>query len=99
MGGTHFLGLDLDKKIFFIYSCYLKKEKKISEVAEHFNLKGHCKDLYFKFCFFDKDLQDKNIRQSVETDLMNILKNFGPILNKKIHNFKLNLIPNKINSN
>ena len=49
-----------------------RKEKKISEVAEHFNLKGHCKDLYFKFCIFDKDLQDKNIRQSVETDLMNI---------------------------
>lgn len=65
-----------------------RKEKKISEVAEHFNLKGHCKDLYFKFCIFDKDLQDKNIRQSVETDLMNILKNFGPILNKKIPNFK-----------
>ena len=65
-----------------------RKEKKISEVAEHFNLRGHCKDLYFKFCIFDKDLLDKNIRQSVETDLMNILKNFGPILNKKIPNFK-----------
>ena len=60
----------------------------MSEVAEHFNLKGHSKDLYFKFCIFDKDLLDKNIRQSVETDLMNILKNFGPILNKKLPNFK-----------
>ena len=65
-----------------------RKEKKISEVAEHFNLKGHCKDLYFRFCIFEKNLLEKEIRQSVETDLMNVIKTFGSILNKKIPNFK-----------
>ena len=68
--------------------CIFKPDKKISEVAEHFNLKGHLKDLYFKFCIFENKLIEKEIRQSTETDLMNIIKCFGTILNKKIPNFK-----------
>ena len=32
--------------------------------------------------------REKDIRQSVETDLINFVKNFGEIINKKIPNFK-----------
>jgi hypothetical protein len=68
--------------------CIFKPFKKISEVAEHFNLKGHVKDSHFRYCIFEKNLREKDIRQSVETDLINFVKNFGEIINKKIPNFK-----------
>ncbi len=68
--------------------CPLKPLRKISEVAEHFNLKGHNKYLDLKFCIFDKNLKDREIRQSIETDLMNIIKIFKPLINRKIPNFK-----------
>ena len=68
--------------------CIFKPFKKISEVAEHFNLKGHDKDSHFRYCIFEKNLKEKDIRQSVETDLINFVKNFGEIINKKIPNFK-----------
>ncbi len=68
--------------------CIFKQFKKISEVAEHFNLKGHDKDSHFRYCIFEKNLKKKDIRQSVETDLINFVKNFGEIINKKIPNFR-----------
>ena len=45
-------------------------------------------DLHFRYCIFEKNLKEKDIRQSVETDLINFVKSFGEIINKKIPNFK-----------
>jgi hypothetical protein len=64
------------------------KHIKITEVSEHFNLKGHDKNLHFGFCIFDKNLKEKELRQSVETDLINIVNCFKKVINKKIPNFK-----------
>jgi hypothetical protein len=68
--------------------CIFKPYRKITEVSEHFNLKGHNIYSHFKFCIFDKGLNDKETRLSVETDLMNIVKLFKPIINKKVPSFK-----------
>ena len=68
--------------------CIFKPLRKITEVSEHFNLKGHNIYSHFKFCIFDKGLNDKETRLSVETDLMNIVKLFKPIINKKVPSFK-----------
>ena len=68
--------------------CTLRPVKKITEVAEHFNLKGHSAFRDFKFCIFDKNLGDREIRLSIETDIMNIIRDFNHIINIKIPNFK-----------
>ena len=69
-------------------SCIFKPYRKITEVSEHFNLKDHNIYSHFNFCIFDKGLDDKVTRLSVETDLMNIIKLFKPIINKKVPSFK-----------
>ena len=43
------------------YVVIFRRDKKISEVAEHFNLKGHCKDLYLWYCIFENNLLEKEI--------------------------------------
>jgi len=68
--------------------CIFKPFKKITEVAEHFNLKDHDLNVHFKFSIFEKNLRDKVIRQSTETDIMNIVAMFGTIINRKIPNHK-----------
>ena len=68
--------------------CIFKPYRKITEISEHFNLKDHNVYSHFDFCIFDKELNDKETRLSVETDLMNIIKLFRPIINKKVPSFK-----------
>ena len=63
-------------------------EKK-SEVSNHFNKKGHFLEKHFKFIILQKDLIDKTLRKSIETDLINVfLKLKIKILNRKIPNMK-----------
>ncbi len=45
-----------------------------SEVAEHFNLKGHILENDFRFCIFKKGLFSKSDRTSIEADIINIIK-------------------------
>ncbi len=70
------------------HMCIFKPRKRVTEVSEHFNLKGHDKINHFRFVIFDKNISEKELRLSVETDLMNLILNFGKILNKKVPNFK-----------
>jgi hypothetical protein len=60
-----------------------------SEVAKHFNLKGHNISDHFSFTVFISNIDDNTKRKSIETDLINILilKNIN-IINKKIPNFE-----------
>ena len=48
-----------------------------SEIAEHFNLKGHNIKDDFRFCIFKNELYTKNDRTSTEADIMNIIKLFS----------------------
>ncbi len=45
-----------------------------SEIAEHFNQKGHILINDFRFCIFKKGLFSKMERTSIEADIMNIIK-------------------------
>ena len=57
---------------------------KMSEVAVHFSLSGHHLDKHFKFCIFENNLINNNIRLSIETDVINLFLNSNnEILNKK----------------
>jgi hypothetical protein len=60
-----------------------------SEVAQHFNLRGHNLEEHFKFTVFISNIDDDIKRKSIETDLINILilKKIN-IINKKIPNFE-----------
>jgi hypothetical protein len=46
-----------------------------SEVAIHFNQTGHNYIDDFRFCIFETNVINKEIRRSIETDLINIFKN------------------------
>ena len=46
-----------------------------SEVAIHFNQTGHNYIDDFRFCIFESNVINKEIRRSIETDLINIFKN------------------------
>ncbi len=48
-----------------------------SEIAEHFNLKGHNTNSDFRFCIFKDHLYNKIDRTSAEADLMNIIRLFS----------------------
>jgi len=61
----------------------------MTEVAIHFNRKHHILNKHFKFYIFQKDLNDKRKRKSVETDLIHYCKALKiKILNKKIPDWK-----------
>jgi hypothetical protein len=45
------------------------------EVAIHFNQTGHNYIDNFRFCIFETNVINKEIRRSIETDLINIFKN------------------------
>ena len=47
---------------------------KLSEVAVHFNRSGHIIERDFRFCIFESNLINSEIRKSIETDLINIFK-------------------------
>lgn len=74
--GQHLLGI----KNFIPYT------KVISEVAEHFRLKGHNVDRDFKFCIFRKGIDDKKARLSIEANIIHIIMQFKPLINEKIPN-------------
>ncbi len=48
---------------------------KKSEVAIHFNNRGHNILEHFKFIIFENNVIDKKIRRSIECDLINLFKN------------------------
>jgi hypothetical protein len=48
---------------------------KKSEVAIHFNNRGHNTLEHFKFIIFENNVIDKKIRRSIECDLINLFKN------------------------
>ena len=55
-----------------------------TEVAVHFNKKGHCLKDDLKFFILAKGIKNKIDRKSMETDLINVFKDLGiNILNKK----------------
>ena len=60
-----------------------------SEIAQHFNLKGHKIEEHFRFTVFMSNIIDDTKRKSIETDLINILlmKRIN-IINRKIPNFE-----------
>ena len=58
-------------------------------VAEHFRLKEHVLSEHFRFCIFNKNL-DTNFRMSVETDLINLFRQFSTTINLKPNPNNLN---------
>jgi len=54
-----------------------------SEVAEHFNRKGHNLHRDFRFCIFDSNRSTKEERLDCETDVRHIIEMFRPTLNLK----------------
>jgi len=60
-----------------------------TEVAQHFNHRGHIINEHFRFSIFMSEVNDDVKRKSIETDLINILilKKIN-IINKKIPNFE-----------
>ena len=80
-------------KIIYDFGFHLTKSisnlEKKSEVSIHFNKKGHFLEKHFKFIIIQKDLIDKTLRKSIETDLINVfIKLKIKILNLKIPNTK-----------
>ena len=67
---------------------FIPYEKIESEVADHFNRKGHNINMHFRFCIFEKDIVDTETRKSIETDLMHVFINMNAkILNTKIPSY------------
>jgi hypothetical protein len=70
--------------------------KYTNEVGYHFNLKNHFYKKHLKLYIFknnlENDLISGQIRKSIETDLINLIKNFnGSIMNDKIPKYYNNL--------
>ena len=57
--------------------------KIFSEVADHFNLKGHNFEKDFKFSIFKKNIKEKTLRLDIETDLSHIFELSDVIMNIK----------------
>jgi len=53
---------------------------KLSEVAVHFNRTGYIIERDFRFCIFESNLINSEIRKSIETDLINIFKNSSNLI-------------------
>jgi len=62
---------------------FIPFHSKSSEVADHFNIKGHNLSRDFKFCIFNKDIKDKTTRVDIETNIRHIIENFRPVINVK----------------
>lgn len=58
---------------------------KCSETAIHFNLSGHDIKKDFRFCIFENNVNNKEIRRSIETDLMHLFKNTNNIIINSIN--------------
>jgi hypothetical protein len=58
---------------------------KIPEVAKNFNLKHHNYINDFKFCIFEANVINKDIRTSIETDLINIFKNSNNLISNDVN--------------
>jgi len=71
------IGEHINKIIFFkknIMNSLIDFDRQ-SEVAIHFNQTGHNYIDNFRFCIFETNVINKEIRRSIETDLINIFKN------------------------
>ena len=55
----------------------------LSEVAVHFNKKGHNTERDFRFCVFENNVNNESYRKSIETDLINLFVKTNTIINVK----------------
>ena len=77
------------KKFQYNLTYSISNLDKLSEVAVHFNKKGHNFNENLDFYILDNNLNSFIIRKSKETDLINYFKLLViKILNKKQHKFK-----------
>ena len=69
---------------------FIPLEKMLSEVAIHFNDKGHNFLDNLKACVFVNNIQDDIIRKSIESELIHLYLTFGfKVINSKLY-FKFN---------